>query len=162
MKAFCSIIILGSLFILGCKPERETSLNLAIHNALSQNVIIVNFSGVSGREDTVIIVLEPMESFEGTRNEDGEYDAYPDIMHRRFPEGNITEIHFNDSIFLKHFNRTWNESDPNPDSTNIYFEDPRSIYNADNYEKSQTSENEYQGIYRITGEDFQYAVDVSE
>lgn len=161
MKAFTSIIILWSLFILGCKPERETSLNLAIHNALSQKVIIVNFSGVSGGEDTVIIVLEPMESFEGTRNEDGEYDAYPDIMHRRFPEGNITEIHFNDTILLKHFNRSWSEPNPNPDSTKIYFEDPRNLYNSENYEKSQTGENEFKGIYRITEEDLEYAIEVN-
>lgn len=162
MKTSFSVIILSIFAVFGCKPEAETTLRLEVRNELTQSITLYTYSNVSGSKDTLEIHLDPMDSYKGRLNERGASDDYPHILHRTFPEGDTTEIHFNDTILLKHFNRSWSEPNQNPDSTKIYFEDPRNLYNSENYEKSQTGENEFKGIYRITEKDLEYAIEVNE
>jgi hypothetical protein len=158
-----NVFLLFFLFLLvSCKDEPETGLTIILNSEIDFKVNLVRSPNGSAPLDTVFTFANDLDEFEESYNLEGGSDSYPTSIHRTFLSSDTIILVYQDTLPVIHINRQWLEHFPNPDSTNLYLDDARNIYNSDNFEKSRKGESQYEGIYRITQEDIDYSIEVNK
>jgi hypothetical protein len=159
MKAILRILCLLVLF--SCKGEPETGLTILVNSELDASIVLVRSSNGNALLDTVYTFSGSSSQFKESYNLEGGSDSYPISIHRTFLNSDTIILAFQDTIPIKHINRHWLEPLPNLDSTSLYLDNPRNIYNSDNFEKTKTGDRQYRGVYHITQGDLDYAIEVN-
>ncbi len=144
---------------LSCGPKEDMVLDLQVINRLEREIELISFrtpsSGIT-QYDTVRIAFGA--SYEETFFDDIIPDSYPEGMHRLFLSGDSVQVLFNDTLRITHISRFREDLTAEVDSTRLYIDDARSIYNAENFSKTRVNESVFRGVYVIDTLDFEYAL----
>lgn len=149
------------MLMISCEPEEETLLKLVVTNRLDQEIELRLFktpgSGITAYESHFIGLNQP---YQETIYDDGGADAYPQALHRIFLSGDSIQILFNDTLRITHVNRFNPDPSANVDSTRVYVNNPRSLYNSESFVQAKIGEYNYSGTYVINDADLAYAISV--
>lgn len=157
------IVVLSS-FLVSCKGDPETVLEVVVKNTTNESVQLKMFSiyASPGLSDTTEIILQPEESYEwyaATRGGGG--NTYPIGLHNA-PGGDSLYVVFNDTLRVSHYTDASSYLSSNIDSTVLEYDEPRNIYNPNSFYKEKIKENFFRGTYLISESDRDYAISIYE
>lgn len=166
---FCVVIATCS----SCGLDRNTissALYLQYTNQASRNISVVIFpiSNYYGY-DTLWFSLASGENFtsESYRSDDvekspGVFDTFVPEMYGIFQFVDSAGVVFSDSLLVTHYSRVIPYDSLSSPSDPIYYQQPRNIFNFENYSIEKINESDFKATYIFTESDLNYADSIHE
>ncbi len=166
---FCVVIATCS----SCGLDRNTissALYIQYTNQTSRKISAVIFpiSNYYGY-DTLWFTLAPGENFtsESYRSDDvekspGVFDTFNPEVYGTFQAVDSAQVIFSDSLLVIHYSRRIPYDSLTSPTAPIYYQQPRNIFNFDNYSVEKINESDFKATFIFTESDVNYADSIHE
>ncbi len=157
------VVVVASSCITDTKIS-DSYLYLRFENPTTRSLSVSVFPIDRGySQDTIWFTLQPGENFNSEQfvSELGPYDTFHPNVYPVFILDSAQVI-FSDSLLVTHYSRVIPYDSLSSPSDPIYYQQPRNIFNFDNYSIEKINENDFEATYVFTESDLNYADSIHE